>query len=105
VFLANGADLVVSRSGSKGAINPFSRDRNAAASSVSSPASPARSPSNSRKRRNRLALASSARSRAGTPQRRDPMIEKRQACIRHPQHRQTQEAADLDRPMRVLDPR
>jgi hypothetical protein len=33
------------------------------------------------------------------------MIEKRQACIRHPQHRQTQEAADLDRPMRVLDPR
>ena len=33
------------------------------------------------------------------------MIEKRQARIRQPQQRDAQEAGDLDRPMRILNPR
>jgi hypothetical protein len=39
------------------------------------------------------------------PQRCDPVIEKRKACVRHAQQGEAQEAGDLDRPMRVLDPR
>jgi hypothetical protein len=40
-----------------------------------------------------------------TPQRGNPVIKQRQAGVRDPQHGQAQEAGDLDRPVRVLDPR
>ena len=40
-----------------------------------------------------------------TPLGRDLVIEKREACIRQPQQREAQKAGDLDRAMRILDPR
>ena len=93
------------RSGSKGAIRSRSRARSSAPPRISSSASSARSPSSRRRRRNRARPRFLRAFPRLTPLGGDLVIEKREASVSQPQKREAQEAGNLDRAVRVLDPR